>query len=42
MIGLGVFKRPCADVHELALAYYFSGDDKYAPRRAELVRVWFF
>ncbi len=31
----------CADVHTLALAYYFSGERKYADHAGELVRVWF-
>jgi hypothetical protein len=37
----GRFQKMCADVHTLALAYYFSGDDKYATKATELVRVWF-
>ncbi|MFT3981348.1 MAG: alginate lyase family protein [Ferruginibacter sp.] len=31
----------CGDVHTLALAYYFSGEPKYAEHAAQLVRVWF-
>ncbi|RYE22105.1 MAG: hypothetical protein EOP51_14015, partial [Sphingobacteriales bacterium] len=31
----------CGDVHTLALAYYFSGENKYAAHAAELMRVWF-
>jgi len=29
-------------VTTLSLAYYFSGDDKYAHKATELIRVWFF
>ncbi|MEZ0540074.1 alginate lyase family protein [Fibrella arboris] len=31
----------CDDVQVLALAYYFSADEKYARHAAELLRVWF-
>jgi hypothetical protein len=31
----------CADVHTLALAYYFSGEQQYADHAAGLVKVWF-
>lgn len=31
----------CAEVHTLALAYYFSGEKMYADHAAKLVRVWF-
>lgn len=31
----------CGDVHTLALAYYFSGEKKYADHAALLMRVWF-
>jgi hypothetical protein len=31
----------CADVHTLALAYYFSGEKVYAQHAAKLLRVWF-
>lgn len=34
-------KNICDDVQTLAVAYYFSDDDKYARRAAELLRVWF-
>jgi hypothetical protein len=35
------FAAVCYDTHTLALAYYFSGDEKYAAKAAEFVRVWF-
>ena len=31
----------CADVHTLALAYYFSEEKVYAQHAAKLLRVWF-
>jgi hypothetical protein len=31
----------CGDVHTLALAYYFSGDNMYAEHATKLIRVWF-
>jgi hypothetical protein len=37
----GRLGKVCASVHELGLAYYFTGDDKYAAKAAELVRVFF-
>jgi len=35
------FAAVCDDTHTLALAYYFSGDEKYAAKAAEFVCVWF-
>lgn len=37
----GRIGRMCSDTHALALAFYFSGDEKYATHAAELLRVWF-
>ncbi len=37
----GHFGAVCSGAHTLALAYYFSGDEKYAAKAAELIRVWF-
>jgi hypothetical protein len=31
----------CENVYLLSLAYYFSGEEKYAKHAAELLRVWF-
>lgn len=31
----------CADVHTLALAYYFSGETMYAAHATRLLKVWF-
>jgi len=33
--------RLCENVYTLALAYYFSGQEKYAVHAARLVQVWF-
>ena len=35
------FARTCTAVRTLGLAYWFSGDDRYARKAAELIRVWF-
>jgi hypothetical protein len=35
------FAAVCYDAQTLALAYYFSGDEKYAAKAAEFIRVWF-
>jgi Alginate lyase len=37
----GNFARVCSDSHTLALAYYFSANEKYAAKTAEIIRVWF-
>src|SRR2546423_14759121 len=29
-------------VQNLSIAYYFTGDERYAKKSAELIRVWFF
>jgi len=33
--------RLCEESNTLALAYYFSGNEKYAEHAAKLIRVWF-
>jgi len=35
------FASSCSAAHTLALAYFFSGDEKYAAKAAEFIRVWF-
>lgn len=37
----GSFASVCSGVHTLGLAYYFTGDEKYAAKAAEMTRVWF-
>jgi hypothetical protein len=33
--------KMCSNVHTLAMAFYFAGDEAYAAHAAELLRVWF-
>jgi len=35
------FSHTCDNTQKLGLAYYFTGNEKYAAKAAELVRVWF-
>ncbi|HSY20431.1 MAG TPA: alginate lyase family protein [Candidatus Acidoferrales bacterium] len=37
----GNFAAVCYDSHTLALAYYFTGNEKYAAKAGEFIRVWF-
>ncbi len=37
----GHFGAVCSNTHTLGLAYYFSGDEHYAAKATEFVRVWF-
>ena len=37
----GRLGKVCSTVHTLGLAYYFTGDEKYAAKAAELTRVFF-
>lgn len=37
----GRLGRVCSGVHALGLAYYFTGDEKYAAKAAEFIRVFF-
>lgn len=33
--------KMCSNVHTLAMAFYFTGDEAYAAHAAELLQVWF-
>jgi hypothetical protein len=35
------FRRTCESVHSLGLAWFFTSDERYARKAAELTRVWF-
>lgn len=37
----GNLGRVCSSTRTLALAFYFTGDEKYAAKAAEIIRVWF-
>jgi hypothetical protein len=37
----GHLGKVCSNTHTLALAFYFTGDEKYAAKAAEIIRVWF-
>jgi hypothetical protein len=37
----GRINQICTNVHTLALAYYFSGQEEFAEHAAQLLRVWF-
>lgn len=37
----GRIGKMCSNVHALAMAFYFTGDEAYAGHAAELLRVWF-
>ncbi|MGH7993704.1 MAG: alginate lyase family protein [Limisphaerales bacterium] len=37
----GRFGLVCGDVQTLALTFYFTGDEQYAAKAAEFLRVWF-
>ena len=37
----GAFARLCAGVETLALAYHFTGRERYAKKAAQFLRVWF-
>ena len=37
----GNFGQVCSSAHTLALAFYFTGNEKYADKASELLRIWF-
>ena len=37
----GNLGKVCSAAHTLALAFYFTGDEKYAAKATELIQVWF-
>lgn len=37
----GRINRMCSDTHALALAFYFTGNEKFAAHATEMLRVWF-
>lgn len=37
----GRLGKVCSNAHTLGLAYYFTGDEKYAAKAADLIRVFF-
>lgn len=37
----GNLGKVCSSAHTLALAFYFTGDEKYAAKATEIIRVWF-
>ncbi len=37
----GNLGKVCSSAHTLALAFYFTGDEKYAAKTTDIIRVWF-